>query len=312
MAPTEVSPAIEFRSTAKFYRETRGIEDVSLFVNFGEVLGLLGPNGAGKTTAIRVILGLIRPTSGNVLLNGIDISQAKDDVRSNIGYLPGTLALYEYMTGRDFLIFMSRLRKKECAIEIDQLSQRFNFDPSKKIHDLSRGNKQKLGVIQAFMHSPSILVLDEPTSGLDPLMQKEFENLVNEVKAEGAAILLSSHVMSEVENLADRAAILDHGRVLACQTMTELRSRAVRTLELDFPTEVPTSVFASLLGVTNVDRKDNVIFCRVVGDESEVLRVSVQHGLRRVRSNEPNLEEAFLSIVEDNSTSNNFDSDHHA
>lgn len=312
MTPNAVSPAIEFRSAAKFYRETRGIEDVSLFVNFGEVLGLLGPNGAGKTTAIRVILGLIRPTSGNVFLNGVDISLAKDDVRANIGYLPGTLALYEYMTGSDFLTFMSRLRKKECATEIDRLSQRFNFDPSKKIHDLSRGNKQKLGVIQAFMHSPNILILDEPTSGLDPLMQKEFENLVNEMKSKGAAILLSSHVMSEVEDLADRAAILDHGRLLACRTISELRSRAVRTLELDFPTVVSTSVFSSLLGVTNVERKGNVLVCRVIGDESEVLRIAVQHGLCRVRSNEPNLEEAFLSIVEDSISSRNFGTDQHA
>jgi len=292
-------PAIELADVTKFYGRSRGIEEVSFDVAYGQTLGLLGPNGAGKTTAIRVILGLIRATSGSVTIAGQVVGSGGPALQADVGYLPGTLALYEHMTGLAFLHYLARLRQRDCQVRINELADRFDIDLSRRIHDLSRGNKQKIGVIQAFMHSPRALILDEPTSGLDPIMQHEFESLVGEVKASGCAVLLSSHVMSEVETLADRVAILDHGRLVICQTIQEMRSKAVRRLELEFPQEVSPQDFHALPAILHIEAHGSILSCQVVGDETEVLRLAVEHGLRSVRTEEPSLEEAFLALVDD-------------
>lgn len=285
---------------SKGTRRTRGIEDITLRLDEGEILGLLGPNGAGKTTLMRILVGLIRPTAGRATIMGQDIGAAGRgpiNVRSAIGYLPGTLAMYRNLTGLAFLSAFARLRARDCSAEIAALADRMDADLSRRIGDLSRGNAQKLGVIQAFMHRPQLLILDEPTSGLDPLVQREFEAMLAEHRDRGGSVLLSSHMLSEVEHQADRVAILHRGRLLALETIDALRSSAMRSLELDFPDAVPASAFASIPGVLQVTASGNVLVCAIRGAETEVLRAAVANGVRSVHSHEPSLEEAFLSII---------------
>jgi len=282
------------------YGRSLGIEDITLSMESGEVLGLLGPNGAGKTTLMRILVGLIRPTSGSAIVLGQDIrarGRGPVHVRSKIGYLPGTLAMYRNLTGRAFLSLFARLRHLDCAAEINALSRRLDADLTRRIGDLSRGNAQKLGVIAAFMHRPALLILDEPTSGLDPLVQREFEALLMEHRERGGSALLSSHMLSEVEHQAERVAILHRGHLLAVQSVQSLRSTAIRSLELDFPVAVPASAFISIPGVTQVEVRGTSLVCSVRGSETEVLKAAVTHQVQTVHSHEPSLEEAFLSII---------------
>lgn len=290
-------PAIAFEEATKHYGRQVGIDGLSLTVGAGEIVGLLGPNGAGKTTALRMLLGLLHPTSGRALIEGEDVTTAGPQVRAHVGYLPGTLELYGNLTGRRLLDYFAKLRRQDCSAEAQALAERLDLDLSRHVHDLSRGNKQKLGVVQAFMHRPRILVLDEPTSGLDPLVQREFEELLREHRAAGGAVLLSSHVLSEVEHLADRVAILEGGHLLALQTVDALRSRALRSLELDFPHPVDAGAFTDIPGVMSATGHGNVLTCEVIGEETELIRRSVEQGVRSIRSHEPTLEEAFLALV---------------
>lgn len=289
--------AVAFESATKHYGHRIGIDKLTLTVEAGEIVGLLGPNGAGKTTALRMLLGLLHPTSGRTLIEGADVATAGPQVRACIGYLPGTLELYGNLTGRRLLDYFARLRRQDCSALARSLADRLDLDLSRHVHDLSRGNKQKLGVVQAFMHRPRILVLDEPTSGLDPLVQREFEELLREHRAAGGAVLLSSHVLSEVEHLADRVAILDGGHLLALQTVDALRSRALRSLELDFPQPVDPTAFTDIPGVMSATAHGNILTCEVIGDETELIRRSAERGVRSIRSHEPTLEEAFLALV---------------
>jgi ABC-2 type transport system ATP-binding protein len=181
--------ALELRDLTKYYGNDLGIDGVTFDVSQGETFGFLGPNGAGKTTTMRLLLGLIKPTRGTASILGKDLGEGPL-VRERIGYLPGTLELYENLTGKEFLNFFAKLRKKDCKKQIAELSSRFDLDLTRHIHDLSKGNRQKLGVVQAFMHEPDLLLLDEPTSGLDPLVQREFAELVRETTARGGTLLL--------------------------------------------------------------------------------------------------------------------------
>lgn len=291
---------LELHDLTKAYGRTLGIDGITLQMESGEVLGLLGPNGAGKTTLMRILVGLIRPSSGSAIVLGQDIrtrGRGPISVRSDIGYLPGTLAMYRNLTGHAFLSLFARLRSRDCADEIATLSRRLDADLTRRIGDLSRGNAQKLGVIAAFMHRPVLLILDEPTSGLDPLVQREFEALLIEHRDRGGSALLSSHMLSEVEHQADRVAILHRGHLLAVQSIESLRSTAMRSLELDFPDAVPASAFTSVPGVLQVEAHGNSLVCSVRGSETEVLKAAVAHRVHTVHSHEPSLEEAFLSII---------------
>ncbi len=290
-------PAIAFESATKHYGRQVGIDGLTLTVAVGEIVGLLGPNGAGKTTALRMLLGLLHPTSGRALIEGEDVTTAGPRLRACVGYLPGTLELYGNLTGRRLLDYFARLRRQDCGAQARILADRLDLDLSRHVHDLSRGNKQKLGVVQAFMHQPRILVLDEPTSGLDPLVQREFEELLREHRAAGGSVLLSSHVLSEVEHLADRVAILEGGCLLALQTVDALRSRALRSLELDFPQPIDAKAFTDIPGVMSATANANILTCEVIGEETELIRRSVELGVRSIRSHEPTLEEAFLALV---------------
>ena len=292
-----MSASIELQHLTKRYGRSRGIEDVTFSVNQGEVLGFLGPNGAGKTTAIRVLAGLIHATSGTASVLGYDTAKRSPKMLNRIGYLPGSYDAYRNLTANEFLDWVGRMRHLDISRLKHQLADRFELDLRKHIHDLSKGNRQKVGVVMAFMHNPDVLILDEPTSGLDPLVQREFELLLAESKARGAAILLSSHVLSDVEHLADRVAIINQGKLVLLDSISALKQRATRSLELAFAQPVNADWFAGLPGVKKVDVVGNRLICSVEGVETEVLRVAAENGVETVTSRESSLDEIFYSAI---------------
>lgn len=293
--------AIRLENLTKKFGKLTAVDNFTLSVAPGEVLGFLGPNGAGKTTTMRMLIGLMAPTSGEASVLGFDVRKRSTQMLSRMGYLPGSLALYENLTGREFLRFAAKLRGKNCDDQIASLAARLQLDLNKHIHDLSKGNRQKVGIVSAFMHQPDVLILDEPTSGLDPLMQREFEGMLADAKARGAAILLSSHVMSEVEHLSSRVAIIDRGKLLTQDTVAALKLKALHRIEFTFETPVDAAQFASIAGVKNATAIKNRVLCEVTGAETELLRKAADLKAIAVRSEEPRLDEIFLGLFEEGS-----------
>lgn len=290
--------AVSLSGLTKSYGKARGIRDITFDVHRGEVFGFLGPNGSGKTTALRTLVGLIHATSGSAQILGSDALSPDPTLRTRIGYLPGSLGLYSSMTGRSFLRFLANVRRKDCDESIEQLADRLKVDLDRRIQDLSKGNRQKIGVIQAFMHLPQVLLLDEPTSGLDPLVQHEFESLLDESKSRGAAIILSSHVLSEVEHLADRVAIINEGSLLVVASVSTLKERALRSVDLHFDAPPPDDAFENIDGVRDVTRHGNMITCSVLGSEHELLVAAVRNGVVTVTTREPSLDEVFFRYID--------------
>jgi len=287
--------ALRLQGLTKFYGSQRGVEDLTLDVKPGEVFGFLGPNGAGKTTTIRMILGLLHPTLGSGQALGRDIVTDSVRLRALLGYLPGDLALYDRMKGRDLLAFIGHMRGGVPAAAYETLAERFQVDLDRRIKDLSRGNRQKIGVIQAFMHHPQLLILDEPTSGLDPVVQQEFQHVVRETVEAGATVFLSSHVLAEVELLADRVGIVVQGRLVVVDSVDMLRERAARRVELDFPAVPPD--LSGAPGVQRFEARGATATCWVTGPVGPLLKVAVDHGLIDVHTHDPDLEDAFLGFV---------------
>lgn len=287
--------AIRTEGLTKFYGKERGIIDLDLEVNEGEVFGYLGPNGAGKTTTIRLLLDLLRPTRGTSRV--LDRHPYFDgvDVRRSIGYLPGELSLYPRLTGEQLLTYFANLRGLEGLGEAHELAERFDLDLERQVGDLSSGNKQKVGLVQAFMHHPPLLILDEPTSGLDPLMQQEFYRLVAEAKEEGRTVFLSSHVLSEVERIADRVGIIREGRMVVVEQLETLKARAPRRIELHFAQPVPRDRFEALPHVEEVRVDDAVVSCKIVGSVDELIKAAAVFEVVNVVSHEADLEELFLA-----------------
>jgi ABC-2 type transport system ATP-binding protein len=286
--------AIHTEGLTKFYRKERGIVDLDLDVLEGEVFGYLGPNGAGKTTTIRLLLDLLRPTRGTSRVLGRHPYFDGVGVRSEIGYLPGELALYQNLSGLQTLTYLANLRKMEGLGDANQLAERLELDLSRQIGDLSSGNKQKVGLVQAFMHRPRVLILDEPTGGLDPLMQQEFYRLVHEAKVEGRTVFLSSHVLSEVERIADRVGIIRQGELVVVEQLETLKERAPRRLDLHFAGPIPASAFETLPNVEDVSVDNTVVSCRVVGSVDELIKAAARYEVTNVISHEADLEELFL------------------
>jgi ABC-2 type transport system ATP-binding protein len=296
-----ISPAaIDIRGLTKFYGHSRGVENVSLTVERGEVLGFLGPNGSGKTTVLRVLVGLISPTSGEVLVEGRSLFDDPRGWRERVGYLPGELGLYPNVSVLDYLHLLARLRGIDCSAEIQALSERIGLRLDARIAGLSKGNKQKVGVIQALMHRPDVLVLDEPTSGLDPIAQEEFARILDERRSEGASIILSSHVLQEVENVADRVVILDRGRVLAVDTVESLRRRIDTEIHLTFERPISLDTYRSCPGVVEVVGDDTELVIRATVPHTELLRCAAADGVVKVVSHEPTLADVFLSLTRNN------------
>jgi len=283
----------------KFYGATRGVEDLSFEVHPGEVFGYLGPNGAGKTTTIRTMLDLIRPTDGDIRLFGMRPREDAPAIHARVGYLPGELALYERMTGLEFLEAFGSFRGGVPRSRIGSFAERLSLDLTKRIRSLSHGNKQKVGLVLAFVHEPELLILDEPTQGLDPLMQQEFYAMVDEARARGATVFLSSHVMPEVERVCDRVAIIREGRLATVADIGDLKARAVRHLELHFDGPAPLDAFASLPSVRDAQAHGDTLRLTVHGVVDPVVKEAARHTVVSVASEEPSLEEIFLEIYRD-------------
>lgn len=292
--------AIHTASLTKHYGDVKALVDLDLDIRPGEVFGFLGPNGAGKTTMIRTILDEIRPTSGNASILGMDTHLQSVEIRDHIGYVPGDLAMYPNLTGKDTLTYFANLRGGVDWDYVDSLTERLDADLTKKVGDLSSGNRQKVGLIQAFMNRPEVLIMDEPSSGLDPLVQREFQAMMREVASEGRTVFLSSHTLSEVQRVADRVGIIRHGKLIAVEGVADLRSKAIRTVNLFFDETVDGTVFEPLPGVRSVRVENHHVILSFDGQMETLLKVAIgQYGLLDITTHEANLEEIFLTYYEE-------------
>jgi ABC-2 type transport system ATP-binding protein len=286
---------IRIEKLTKYYGKARGVVDLDLAVERGEVFGYLGPNGAGKTTTIRALLGYIRPTSGRATLFGLDSSRDAVAIRRRTGNLPGEFSLYPKLTGEQFLQFFANLRGGVDWAYVRQLAERLDSDLGRKIGQLSHGNKQKIGLIQAFMNKPELLILDEPTTGLDPLVQQTFYKLIDEVRTNGQTVFVSSHVLPEVERVCDRVGIIREGRLVTVETVAALKAKALRRLEIVFDGPPPPEKFEKLPGVQDLTVTDSHLRCTVVGSPDAVIKAAAKFKVLDVISQEPSLEEVFLT-----------------
>ena len=287
--------AIELNGLTKTYGSSRGLVDLSLSVERGEVFGYLGPNGAGKSTTIRLLLDLIRPTSGTARVLGLDPRADAVALHERIGYLAGDFVAPGRQKVGAALRFLAALRGGAGADQIDVLCERLELDQGRQISALSKGNRQKVGLVQAFMHEPELLILDEPTSGLDPLAQQIFLDMVAEAAENGQTVFMSSHIMSEVEAVADRVAIIREGRLVALDTVAGLRADAVRDVEVTFTGPVDSSAFTGLAGVADVRIEGGTLRCQVTGSPDALLRALAGHHVAGLLVTEPALEDLFYS-----------------
>ena len=284
----------------KHYGDVRALVDLDLEVHAGEVFGFLGPNGAGKTTTIRTLLDEIRPTAGRASILGLDSHRQSVAIRRHLGYVPGDLAMYPDLTGRDTLRFFANLRGGVDWDHVDELAERLDADLSRKIGDLSSGNRQKVGLIQAFMNRPQVLIMDEPSTGLDPLVQREFQAMMREVAADGRTVLLSSHTLSEVQRVADRVGIIRRGRLIALEGVASLRAKAIRRVDLFFDQAVDPGVFTPLEGVRDVAVANHHVTMSFDGQMATLLRaVADRYTLLDISTQEADLEEIFLTYYRD-------------
>ena len=284
---------IQTTKLTKYYGKARGIIDLDLTVEQGEFFGFIGPNGAGKSTTIRTLLGLIAPTSGGAMIFGKDVTKEKEAILQNIGYLPSEALFYQGMKVKEILKLSADLRKRDCAAESKLLCERLQLDTTRKVDELSFGNRKKVAIVCALQHRPELLVLDEPTGGLDPLMQKEFFDILRERNKEGATILLSSHVLSEIQRNCSRAGIIRDGRIIACDNVDVLsKTRAKRV------TDHGAVDLKQLSGIRDRrDSGDSVSFL-YSGDMNSLLCALSSGQVNDLTVSEPDLEEVFLHYYE--------------
>ncbi len=294
-----MTPAIHTEGLSKRFGKVEALADLSIDIGPGEVFGFLGPNGAGKTTMIRTILDEIRPTAGRAEILGMDTHTESVPIRRLIGYLPGDLQMYPNLTGRDLITYFGNLRGGVDESEVQTIAERLGAELDRKIGDLSSGNRQKIGIIQAFMSSPDLLILDEPSTGLDPLVQREFQSMMREVAEQGRTVFLSSHTLSEVQRVADRVGIIRHGRLIALESVSDLRRKAIRRIELDFGSQPPVAQLGAVPGVRDVDVEGHRVTLSFEGEMSDLLAVADGHDLRDVSTQDADLEEIFLAYYHD-------------
>ena len=291
-----VGGVIETERLTKRYGSARGIEDVSIEVKRGEVYGFLGPNAAGKTTTMRTLLDLLHPTSGRASIFGLDSHRDSREIRSRLGNLPGDFTCDPRLTGREFLEFCAAARGVRGFGSGSLLAQRFEADLDRRIGDLSRGNRQKIGLIQALFHDPELLLLDEPTTGLDPLMQEEFLEVITEHRDRGGTAFLSSHDLDEVERVCDRVAIIREGRLAAVENVADLRGRAYHHVSIEFDAAVERGEFEQIPGVTELQADHARISFKVSGPLDPVVKAAARHRVVDMELTEPTLEEIFLTF----------------
>jgi ABC-2 type transport system ATP-binding protein len=289
------APAIRTTGLSKDYGRGHGLFGLDLEVEAGEVLGFLGPNGAGKSTTMRLLLDLIRPTAGSATVLGFDVNGQSLAIRRRVGFLPGDFSLYPKLSGAAMLDYLAELRGGVERRVRDELAERFDAQLDRPIRELSTGNRQKLGLIQAFMHEPELLILDEPIAGLDPLVQQSFHALLGEVASQGRTVFLSSHTLSEVERVADRVAILRRGRLVVVDSLENLRRIAVQRLEITFAGDAPgVEDLRRIPGVRHVSLEGSHLVVAFEGSADPVIKAIAAHEVYSIRSRDDDLEEIFL------------------
>ena len=246
---------VEVKDLTKFYCKNKGINKISFQINQGEIYGLMGPNGAGKTTTIRSMLNLITPDSGSTKIFGKD--NLSQNEKANISYLPGEYEMYSNLNGNQYLSYISNLRNAKQN-NIQKLAEQLDLDLSKKINELSKGNKQKIGIIQTFMNNPMIAILDEPTTGLDPLKQHEFQNIIKEHNKLGCSILLSSHILNEIEDLCEKVGVIKNGELIASEKIAELKNKSIKKYEITFDQKPLKSNLSTIKGISNLKIKETI------------------------------------------------------
>jgi ABC-2 type transport system ATP-binding protein len=293
--------AIEAVGLTKYYGDTPGIVDLDLEAVTGEIFGFLGPNGAGKSTTIRTYLDLLHPSSGMVTILGYDSHEESVDIRRRTGYLPGDLSMYDDMTAREMLRYFSSLRGVDTTARVEELADRLQLDLDIKIGSYSSGNRQKVGIVQAFMHDPELLILDEPSTGLDPLMQQEFYQMLDEVRQAGRTVFLSSHILPEVERTADRIGIVRNSRLVTVQTVDDLKAKARRHFQIVFAEQISPTEFAELPGVQSAMSSHDGFGVDILieGPVDGLLGKAAEHRMENVISHEGDLEDAFLSFYQE-------------
>jgi len=285
---------LETKGLTKRYSGVAALDNLDLAVQQGEVLGYLGPNGAGKTTTIRLLLGLIKPTAGSATIFGLDSQKDKLAIHKRLAYVPGEATLWPFLTGAETLHLLGTIHGRQDKPYLKQLVKRFQFDDRKKVRAYSKGNKQKITLIAAFASRAELLVLDEPTAGLDPIMEQAFRDCVQEAISNGQTIFLSSHILSEVEALCHRVAILRGGQLVELGTLAEMRHLSAVTVEATFDTAPPA--VEQVPGVTNAHISGHQLVCQVHGDIAPLLNVLAKARPKTLLSREPSLEELFLSL----------------
>jgi len=295
-----MSAIIQTNQLTKSYGRSRGIIDVTFDIQEGEVFGFLGPNGAGKTTTMRTLMGLLRPNSSSATIGGLDCWVQSTEVKKLVGYLPGEFAFDPGLRGAQILEYLSHLRGGVDQNYLRTLVERLGLDPSKRFREYSHGNKQKLGLVQAFMHQPRLLILDEPTSGLDPLNQQEFYKMVAEVQTGGRTVFLSSHILPEIEQTCDRVAIIREGRLIKIDHVSALKDIHQHDVEISFAGPASVEWFKNVADVAKVAQgaDEHSLQLNVQGELTEIIRIAGQHGATNIATHEPTLEEVFLRFYE--------------
>ncbi len=288
---------IETKKLTKYYGKTLGIVDVDMSVREGEIFGFIGPNGAGKSTTIRTLLGLIHPTGGSATIFGKDIVKYGPEIKEEVGYLPSEVFYYDDMKVIDLLRYSGsfyKKDKKEIEARIKELSDYLDLDLTKKIDDLSYGNKKKVGIVQGLLHQPKLIILDEPTGGLDPLMQQRFFDLLREENKKGVTILFSSHILGEVQKLCDRVAIIKNGKIIKVEKISDLAKNTHKRFKIETAAPLGDRLFAGLKGVSDLITTSNSASFLFRGDINDVIKIAVRLNLTNMLIEEPDLEEIFM------------------
>ncbi|WP_010677890.1 ABC transporter ATP-binding protein [Bacillus timonensis] len=286
---------IEIQNLTKMYGKSRGIEDISFHVEEGEIFGFIGPNGAGKSTTIRTMLSLIYPTSGSAKIFGKDSIQFSSDIKKEIGYLPSEVFYYDNMKVKDLLNYSASFYKKDCTKRMKELAEIMELDLTRKIDDLSLGNKKKVGIVQGLLHEPKLVILDEPTSGLDPLMQQRFFELLEEENKKGVTILFSSHILSEVQRLCNRVAIIKEGKIVTVEKISTLKENNFKRFSVETAHPIDNNYF-SIPGVNHLSSKEITFLFK--GNINTVMEKIAGIEITNLSVTEPDLEEIFMHYYE--------------
>jgi len=288
---------VEIDNLTKYYGKARGIIDVSLTINEGEIFGFIGPNGAGKSTTIRILLALLYPTSGNARIFGKDCIEDGPDIRKHIGYLPSEVFYYDNMKVIDLLKYSASFYKNIDKNRISDLAEVMDLDLHRKIEDLSYGNKKKVGIVQGLLHQPRLIILDEPTSGLDPLMQQKFFNLILEENKNGATVLFSSHILGEVQKLCSRVAIIKEGRIISVENIKTLQSNNYKKFRIEMD-EIIEKDYFNIDGVANLSVEERSVAFLFKGDINQIINKIHGKRINNLIVEEPALEEVFMHYYE--------------